>query len=350
LVIARSDLAKYPFLQDAAEEIKSLELRIDGLENPNLERILGRAESRIEEALENNPPEVSYRPREEDVEIPSFPVATTLAAASGNNYIKRRYALAEAKRAYGLLREEEKKKIMEIAGVFNWRIRSPKETVGGRRFDFALFFTDFLRNTRSFQAKKWKLVNRFVLDGEVYLNREEAARLLQEEVQRRVENRLNSNVRAMLSDSTLERIDKLKRRYAGRIEKARFEEFPKEVVNEAFPPCIRQLYASAKHGRHLSHLGRFTLTSFLLNVGMKSGEVVDLFRSSSDFNERMTRYQVEHIAGERGSKTKYKPPTCETLRTHGVCPGVEDLCKSVRHPLTYYGRKTRTLKKEVSVS
>lgn len=83
---------------------------------------------------------------------------------------------------------------------------------------------------------------------------------------------------------------------------------------------------------------------------MKPTDIVDLFRSSSDFNERMTRYQVEHIAGERGSGTKYIPPTCDTLRTHGLCLGMNDTCKGVRHPLTYYRVKTGTLKKKVSVS
>ncbi|NIM46052.1 MAG: hypothetical protein GTO54_10585, partial [Nitrososphaeria archaeon] len=78
----RNDQAKYPFLLDAAEEVRSLDLRIESLENPQLRPVLDRAEERIEQALQNNPPEVGYRPREEDMEIPSFPVAVMLAAAS----------------------------------------------------------------------------------------------------------------------------------------------------------------------------------------------------------------------------------------------------------------------------
>ncbi|NIM46051.1 MAG: DNA primase regulatory subunit PriL, partial [Nitrososphaeria archaeon] len=86
----------------------------------------------------------------------------------------------------------------------------------------------------------------------------------------------------------IERVDKLKRKYAGQIGKAEFAEFRGEVDNEAFPPCISRLYEAAKSGRHISHLGRFTLTSFLVRIGMKPADIVDLFRSSSDFNERMT--------------------------------------------------------------
>jgi DNA primase large subunit len=83
------------------------------------------------------------------------------------------------------------------------------------------------------------------------------------------------------------------------------------------------------------------LTSFLVNVGMPSEKVTDLFRSFSDYNERMTRYQVEHIAGERGSRTRYTPPRCETLQTHGVCVNPDASCRNIRHPLSYYRRKAR---------
>jgi len=345
LVLTKSDLAKYPFVPDATEYVKQLGLRIENIANPELKPILDRAEKRVEEALSSNPPEISYRAREDDIEILSFPVAGILAAASVNDYIKRRYALAEARRAYNLLKVENEEKVMEVAKTFNWRIRTSQEKANRTKFELALQFTDFLRNTEMFHEKEWKLVNRLLLNGEVYLTRHEAARLLQEEIRRHIERRPDLNVRSRLQDPILERVDRLKQTYASRVGEVQFEELPREVVNEAFPPCIRQLYDAAKSGRHLSHVGRFTLTSFLLNAGMEPGEVVNLFRSSSDFNERMTRYQVEHIAGDKGSRTKYIPPRCETLRTHGVCPGVDELCGKVQHSLTYYRKKLRTLKK-----
>jgi DNA primase large subunit len=345
LALTRIELAKYPFVLDAAEEVKRLDLDVSNLENPSLKTIVDRAENRLEEALKTSPPMVSYRPRMEDIEIPSFPVAIILAAASNSDYIRRRYALAEAKRAYELLQMEDKDKLVEVAKVFNWKITSPKHTVGYRRFDFALFFTDYVRNAEVFHEDEWKLVNRTLVNGEVYLNKHEAARLLQEEIRRRIEKRLTANVRSILSEAILQRVDSLSQKYASRIEKAQFTQFPREVANEAFPPCIQVFYGSAKTGTHIPHLGRFTLTSFLVNVGMKSEDIVNLFRSSSDFNERMTRYQVEHIGGGRGSRTKYRPPTCETLKTHALCPGPDETCKTIRSPLRYYAKKTRTLKK-----
>jgi DNA primase large subunit len=81
---------------------------------------------------------------------------------------------------------------------------------------------------------------------------------------------------------------------------------------------------------------------------MTVDNVIDLFRSISDFDERMTRYQVEHIAGTRGSRTRYVPPRCDTLRTHGICISMDEICRKVRHPLTYYRRKLKNIKPEAS--
>jgi DNA primase large subunit len=41
----------------------------------------------------------------------------------------------------------------------------------------------------------------------------------------------------------------------------------------------------------------------------------------------------------KGNRTKYTPPTCNTLRTHGVCRNPNGMCKRINHPLTYYRRK-----------
>ncbi|HDN02237.1 MAG TPA: hypothetical protein ENF42_04595 [Candidatus Bathyarchaeota archaeon] len=268
-------------------------------------------------------------------------------AALANEYVKRRYALAEARRAYELLKTENKEKIVEIARKFGWRIRFSDEKIGLMKFDFALNFIDYLRNTRAFHEKGWKLVNRPVLGGEVHLSRQEVARLLQEEIQRYIEAKIDPKVKSRLPEEILKRIERLKQIYSERIKESPLEDFSSTgIINEAFPPCIRQLYEAARSGRHISHVGRFTLTSFLLHIGMKPDAIIDLFRKSSDFNERMTRYQIEHIAGERGSGTRYTPPKCDTLQTHGLCPGMDNLCKRVRHPLTYYLRKTRSMKRK----
>ncbi len=179
------------------------------------------------------------------------------------------------------------------------------------------------------------------------MTRREAGRLLEEEARRYVEGKLDDKI-GRLPDPVMKSINRLKQLLIAKREKISLEEIPKTVVIPAFPPCIKTLYDTITSGSQLSHMGRFALTSFLVSIGMTVENVTDLFRQLSDFDERLTRYQVEHIAGVRGSRTKYIPPRCDTLRTHGLCTGIEDICKTMRHPLTYYKMRLRNVKRQSS--
>jgi DNA primase large subunit len=339
----KSDLAKYSFTMEAAKYVRSLGLTLNDLASPAYIQILNRAEKRVEEAILYGI--VSGTWHNDDIEILSFPASMILVKATGDSFLKRRYALAEAKRAYNLLKFEDKEKLIAIAmGTFNWRMRLLNVTIVPQIYDFALHFTDFLRNACVFHEDKWKLVNRVMIGGEIYLSREEAARLLQEEIQRHIQSKLESEGEVDLPFPIQQRAERLGHLLAKHKEEIRIEELPRGTTSVAFPPCIKHLYDVSLVGQHIPHIGRFALTSFLLNVGMSVDDVVKLFSSLSDFDEKMTRYQVEHIAGKRGSRTKYTSPNCDTLRTHGLCLGPDEICRGVRHPLTYYRRKLKTIK------
>jgi DNA primase large subunit len=117
-------------------------------------------------------------------------------------------------------------------------------------------------------------------------------------------------------------------------------------VVEALPPCIRRAFEGLLAGRRESHMERFALTSFLINAGMDVEEIVQLFVSVTDFDEQFTRYQIEHIAGLRGSRTRYTPPSCSTLKTHGVCFNPDSLCEHIKHPLSYYKTRVRDQRRQ----
>jgi DNA primase large subunit len=268
-----------------------------------------------------------------------------LVAAIDDSYLKKRYALLEAKRVSETLKEEPIDTVMKIAAFFKWKIKPQKDA-------FTLHFTDYLRNAAVFHEKEWKLVNRKLTNGEVTLTKNEATRLLEEEVKKHIEKRLQTQDVA-LPDALAVRVERLKQMLALKKGKLKTEEMPKQIVIAAFPPCIKALYTAIQSGHHLSHIGRFTLTTFLVNIGMTPEETIALYQSLSDYNERLTRYQVEHIAGARGSGTKYIPPRCDTLRTHGVCIEPDELCKSrypVRHPLGYYRRKLRRVQTQTETA
>jgi DNA primase large subunit len=328
----KNDIAKYPFLRENTEYIKRLNLRIEDLANPELAVALNRAEERVKNAVQNAI--VDRRMRNEELEILSFPAAIMLVIATGNSFIKKRYALAEAKRAYEDLKNENSRRLVDIAQGFGWQL-SINQSAGSQN-EFSIDFTDFLKNATHLRDMKWKLVNRVLGHGRVFVSRNETARLLSEEVRRNLEKRFELEDLPVFPKEIMEIAERIKKLSAEKIAKAETEGIPQVMIQSAFPPCINALYLAFSSGRHLSHIGRFALTSFLVNIGMPAEKVIELFKNITDFNEKTTRYQVEHIAGVTGSRTRYTPPKCDTLRTHGVCTSPDDLCRRVRHPLSYY--------------
>ena len=335
-------------MKEAAEHVRELGLDINELESDFFVPFLDRAEERVRNALLDVSTYAKTQPQDEprqnEIEIFSFPIAVMLVVGTEESFIKSRYALAEAKRASALLRYEEKEKLLEVADNFSWDARLVND-FSLRPYVFALRFPIFLKNATGFHDTNWKLVNHLMINGEVYLTEREVSRLLEEEVRKHIEGKLNTKIKS-LPPTIMARVNQLRQLAAEKREQIRLEEMPERVVMEAFPPCIKGIYDRVAAGRPASHIGRFALTSFMLSVGMTAEDVFKFFHSVSDFNERMTRYQIEHIAGTRGSGTKYTPPNCATFRTHGICISPEPECRGAVNPLVCYKRKLQTLPEE----
>ena len=340
----RADLARYPFLKVSSAFVSSFGLDMRALSSPALSSAMSRALGRVEEAIRLG--KVGLGLSDEVSELLSFPIAIALVSAVGNEYLKRRYALAEAKRAEEFLAREPVDKLLSIARDFNWKIR-PIEAPSwhGFLYEFSLSLPDYLRNAAPLKDKKWKLINRHIVSGEVLITRAEIARLLAEEVRRKIEGLLSRPLKevptplAPLVEKVRALLSELKVGEAVQLEAGG------EAILEAFPPCMKAIYRALSERKHVPHAGRFAFTAFLLHIGMSVDDVVELFRQVADFSEKITRYQVEHIAGERGGKVRYTPPSCDTMRSYGLCVGADELCAKIRHPLSYYARKTRKLKK-----
>jgi len=339
-MISEREAAKYPFLREAVELVDVLNLNIDDLAAPSHAKVLDRAEQRVSQAIMHG--EAEAKLDDSLTELLSFPLANMFVTALGEDFLERRYALSEAIRAGGLMKDESEAHIAKIARAeFGWSLRLIDERVDGRLYKFELSFGDYLRNAAAFREPRWKLVNRLMRGGYVLVTKQEAARLLQEEVQERINGLVSKHTRLNLPGSMRAKVSNLSKLFEDNRAHIVGGVLPTRVLTEAFPPCVRHVFEGLVAGRRAGHMERFALTSFLINAGMAVDEIVKLFVSVTDFNEEFTRYQVEHIAGLRGSRTRYTPPTCSTLRTHGVCYNPDRTCEHVKHPLSYYRIKVR---------
>lgn len=303
-----------------------------------------RAVRRIECAVRGS----RYTPTDDPlVELSSFYLAVALAQHA-HGWLLRRLADHEGKRvALEIAREDEREvvRLLRSLGVDIEYIGGEDgcghRVVLGRRgseevvacYPYRMRIPAYLRHAEKLLTEPdWKLVNRLVLKGYVFLSKRDAARLAEEAVKARVleYGRAFSEgfIAEMLKEYLGTAISMVPRRVAER-------RAAPEKVERAFPPCIARLREMLSRGEHLSHHQRFALATFMLSVGYSVDEVVDAFRISPDFDEKVARYQVEHLAGLRGSRKKYRVYSCAKMKSLGLCVAE---C-GTRTPLQYYRRE-----------
>ena len=335
--------AKYPFLPESREYLAKHGLTIESFADPVYSRIVERAKARILDAANYGDNIGPWNLSDDElVELASFPLSIVMITSIGDRRLARRFALAESSLAVKLLEGEGEEVVLKIAReVFGMDVRVEKRTISGIEYDYSLGLKDYLRGALLFNKPEWKLVNRIVERGRVLVTSHELIRLMKDRIM----------------DYVLELIDrawgkppKLPKPLEDAVKELR-ENLPKNLIEielgselggpETWPPCMRAIRERLLSGENVSHFANFALASFLINIGMKPEEVLSLYANRPDFDARIARYQVEHIAGLRGSRTRYTTPSCSTMRTNGLCVKGGELCGGVRNPLTYYRRAMR---------
>jgi DNA primase large subunit len=330
-------LAKYPFLSEAREYMLAQGITLEDLvEGVAFGRARGSGERRVVEAVEHGAIQEHQALGEADelAEVFSYPIARILVSCTGDGYLVTRYALAEAVKAAGHLAREATPVVLKAAGELGMDAQDGPE-------GHTVHFTDFLRFSAQMRSPEWKLSNQDLRRGRVVVSKDRLCRLCQQALQERIEGELPLPVTdGMISAFTapVARIKEL-------LELKRREIKPQEMGRVSYlrmPPCMKSYIRLVEAGKNVPHSARFALVAFLHAIGMKNEEVMAIFASSPDFNEHMTRYQVDHITGVT-SGVEYLPPECSTMKSYGICVEPDTLCARpwMRHPLTYYRVKGR---------
>ncbi len=287
-----------PFSKEAASLLEEQGLTLEDLAfDPLLESARRLARERLIRAVEGRtlPPDLANPVNE----VYAFVAAKLIASRVGRSMLSR-LANYEAKRFMELSERLSIEKLMDLA----------RETFGFEfRVDGGLWVdvTSYSNGCTGIGGPKWRLVNRVVRRGYVLIDGRDLRRLISEYVKMRVMETPRIELPEPLEEIAREISDMFAKRMRRKFKRPRKGDFP---------PCIRELISKLRRGENLTHQARFALTSFLLNVGWSEEQVLDLFRSAPDFNERIASYQISHIA-----KRKYKAPSCETMKNWGLCPG-----------------------------
>jgi len=340
LTLGQDEIAKYPFLADAGQYLKDKGFTLEQFgSDPDLKQLIDKAFERIQVAADGKiyksdliGDQVSKEaalPRE----IFSFLLAIVLLKLSGMHTLIKRFALAEARRAEKYLEKDLANISDESQKELAIRIIDDLFSVQVEKLDnyFVIPVSDYLKHSINFHEREWKLINRHVENGQVFLTPHETVRLIRKELGTYINSKIiNAKTPTMISgfEDSVTKLVSLSKKF-----------ITFTVTTGEYPPCIKHAIEELEKGENLPHSGRFMLGAFLLSRGQSVEQIAPLFKNAPDYNERVTLYQLNHLAGTSGSGTKYICPSCEKLKTQDLCFAIPE-CDNIINPLQF-GKKRK---------
>ena len=327
---------KYPFLDDAFPVSLGFRDWGDFLDSADFPLASAAAEWILRRSFGLSAPPM---PMEDRFLHEGFHVAVRILGSLSDEFLIRRFSVRESKKYSRMLELEPYQVLLSVAE----RLGLPVERDGT---GYLVPVPRYLVLSRYLQDPSWYLVNQELRSGRVVLDRGRFVRLLEVSVMLRIESLAlgeGPDISGLFPDlvSELMAIREEARR--------RFRTPMGRIDFDAFPPCMKSLLNDLRAGKNVPHSGRFAIVTFLHALGMENEQILELMRSAPDFNERVARYQIEHITGKISAK-EYAVPKCATMLAYGLCPKGDPLCDRVKHPLQYYrikrssasGRGSRT--------
>lgn len=331
-------IARYPFLREALQFYGNLS--IDDIFTKN--EFAEARENAIKTIEKSLGEERNIHFSSPKMEFLTFQISKIILSALDDPVITIRFATMMRDRIEEYIKKEDNSIILEIANSLGLDAFFENEFFKVSIFDYISLIGKL--------GEKYRLIYQRVEKGYVKFHalkdKERIAKILREAFVKKFREDVEridppEIVFRTLGDE-IERIEKIKE---SKIPE-NFERNLGEINMSAFPPCIKDILKSLEKGINISHNARFSLVTFLYNIGMPREKILEIFKMVPDYNEKLTEYQVLHITGEKG-KTVYSMPKCQTMELYSLC--VKNIYKDplcfkewMKHPLIYYRLKKRS--------
>jgi len=340
ITLGKDEIAKYPFLADAGQYLKDKGFTLQQFgTDPDLKLSVEKALDRVQVSADGKIYKSDLIDGEAskdyvlEREVFSFLLAIVLLKLTGMNTLIKRFSLAEARRAEKYLEKDlanitdESKKELAI------RIIDDLFSIQIKKLDdyFIIPISNYLTHSINFHEREWKLINRHVENGYVFLTPHETVRLIRKELGNYINSKIiNAKTPSMIPgfEDQVSKLINLSKKFVIH-----------SVTTGEYPPCIKHAIDVLEKGENLPHSGRFMLATFLLSRNQSVEQIAPLFKNAPDYNEKVTLYQLNHLAGSSGSGTQYSCPSCEKLKTQNLCFAIPE-CNNIFNPLQF-GKKER---------
>lgn len=321
---------KYPFSSVARKIVKESNVSFDDMP----EELLQRAILLVSNASKGKKYSIPAL-ADSDVllrEVLAFPIAKIFIAMQKNQPLNQKFCQMIADSAFRNISIENRK--LDVAMDLSKDLGFKMDLSPLGEFCISINLIDFLK--MDYFKASMKLVNHNVERGKIFLNENSFSKFVSEMVYAKTMNSLNEPI-GVVPKNFREISTKLSQQLLI-VQKKEFEfKMHGTIDPNAFPPCYADFYSQLLVGKNLPHLARFSIASFLLAIGMQVSQIIDLFRKTPNFSEKMTSYQVNRLA-----KTKISPPSCNKIREYGLCNSMDCIRGN---PLKYYSQKMNEIKK-----
>ena len=315
---------RYPFSLQAKHFLKNNNLSLENIP----EEIIARAEAMVssaakgkEYALVINSSELLLQ------EIMAFPISKILVSLQKDSFLNEKFAWMLSKNFLEYLDLEKNKKqaALELAEQLGIKF-----DFLGKEFFVSLALKEFLGI--EFKAPALKLVNQAVSQGKIFLSEQAFYRFLSEIVFIKALDSLpvpTDGLPQLLKNSG----QRLQQQLSARAKKEFEFKFSGKLNPNLFPSCMQSMYNDLLEGKNLPHMARFYISTFLHTIGLPQEQIINMFRKTPNFSEKMTRYQIRRIAGQ-----KLAVASCSKIKEHSLCP---DAGCGTKHPLIFYRKQLR---------
>ncbi len=304
-------------------------------EDPDLVSIRERAFARIQVATQegkvyksdiNRDLAADSLPRE----VLSFLLSVILLKLSRAQYLIKKFSLQEARGAEFFLESDLRRSSMDTRRLATKIIHDISGVEISESDDhFIINVADYLSRAVYFHAREWKLINRRVESGKVFLTPHETVRLIRQELVNYITAKIHAATTPSMVPGLEDFVAQLKNM------EAKFQ--PRTIVSNKIPPCISHAIDTLKAGKNLSHSGRFMLATYMLGQEYPIPDIIPYFENAPDYNQSITEYQLNHLAGKLGKSTRYTCQSCEKLRSLDLCYAIPE-CAGISNPLQFGSR------------
>jgi len=291
--------AHYPFSDEAKQYVKDKNMQIG-------EMALKGAKERLLQGLRDGEIKTASTTLEAELEaqIASYAASRAILAAWGNNYAKRRMAVAESKAAsryLSLSHDRNAGYVKKAASLFGMDFLEDEKD--NQKF-YLPFYHYLLYTPRDIH---FKLSNMELKKGLVKVSQKQKERILEEAIRKRLEESPMPKMK-----NPPEEIKKIIAQLQPLLPKEVIE--PIKIEKKDFPPCILQMMDNLSASINVPHSGRLALAIYLIKAGLTNEQINALFSHAPDYSKETTLYQVEYIR-----KKEYSMPSCSTMDTYGIC-------------------------------